>query len=218
MSRKNRIALESAVEALTAVEAVTTTEATESEPTMSLEATEAPVDTTPAVEPTTPVADAPAELTPDEVADVPALPEAAFATLSSTMAFLAAAIPPVVAAPPLFPFVGVKTVKAKLEASFDLQKAVVCLMHHLQTEAEQNKRDTETRNKAGFMSSDAHSGSLLAEILEIYANYPLTEAESAKIVKIGSKYSKQLSIQLRRIAMISDPKLAAYAATFSITN
>ena len=136
-------------------------------------------------------------------------------SINTTMAFLSSKIEAVVAAPPMYPFVGVKAVKAKLEADPEIQKAVVCMLFHLQTEAEQAKRDTEVKNRCGFMSSDAWHGSRLAE--RLINEMGLTADDEAKIAKIATKYSKQLSVQLRRMAMIANPALAAYAVTFSVT-
>ena len=134
-------------------------------------------------------------------------------TFSGCMSIVTSFINPVVAAPPAYPFVGVKAVKAELERNPEIQKAVVCMLWHLQTETEQAKRDTEVRNKAGFMSSDAWHGSRIAERL---ANgMELTGEDEAKIAAIACKYSKQLSIQLRRQAMVENPALAAYAVVFS---
>lgn len=121
---------------------------------------------------------------------------------------------PVVAAPPAYPFVGAKRVKAVLESNPVVQRATLCLMWHLQTESEQQKKDTEVRNRAGFMSSDAWHGSRIAE--RIVRGAPLEDEDEARLEKIACKYSKQLSVQLRRVAMIQDPRLASYAAIFSV--
>ena len=134
-------------------------------------------------------------------------------SVNSLMSKIAAIVPPVIAAPPAYPFVGQKAVKAALESNEELQLLTVQLMHALQTEEEQKARDTEVRNKCGFMSSDAWHGSRIAETLAQGGELSLEDAD--RIPKIACKYSKQLTTQLRRFAMIDDPKLAAYAAVFS---
>lgn len=146
-----------------------------------------------------------------------------FATIESTMAFLAGKIPPVVAQPPAYPFVGQKAVKRVLVADRDVQVATVAMLYHLQTESEQTKRDTESKNRAGFMSSDAYNGSKIAELLvagvspdAIDPELLFNDAGEDRIAKIATKYSGQLAAQLRRIAMIADPILASHARLFSV--
>lgn len=81
-----------------------------------------------------------------------------FSTWATVMQFIAQRINPVVAQPPSYPFVGEGRVKAALKASGELQLATCALMYHLQTQHEQSRRDTEVRNRVGFMSSDAWHG------------------------------------------------------------
>lgn len=135
-------------------------------------------------------------------------------TLNDAMAVLCEAIPPVVAQPPLYPFIGVKAVKARLEADPVVQHATLAMLYFLQTQDEQQARDTHHKNKAGFMSSDAFTGTRLAEKLVLGLELEADELERAS--RIAVKYSKQLSIQLRRVAMQENPMLAAYATTFSV--
>lgn len=135
-------------------------------------------------------------------------------TVNEIVAKIAETIPPVIAAPPAYPFVGQKAVKAVLEANEDIQLLTIRLLHALQTEAEQARRDTEVRNKAGFMSSDAYNGSRIAETLA--SGGELSYEDLERVPRIATKYSKQLTTQLRLHAMIADPKLAAYASVFSI--
>lgn len=112
-----------------------------------------------------------------------------------------------------YPFLGQKQVKAVLEADYDLQEQVIVLMHQLQTEQEQSKRDTEVRNKVGFMSSHAWHGSRIAEALQ--AGAILEHDDIARVSKMAVVYSKQMAVQLRRLALVRDPKLAGLAAQFS---
>ena len=135
-------------------------------------------------------------------------------SFDDAMRALCEAIPPVIAQPPAYPFVGVKAVKARLEADTDVQKATLLMLYFLQTGDEQQAKDTHHKNKAGFMSSDAYVGTRLAE--KMILGIDLDSEEEGRVSRITTKYSKQLSIQLRRVAMEQDPRLAAYAVTFSI--
>jgi len=135
-------------------------------------------------------------------------------SLESTVSALAEICPPVIAQPPAYPFVGTKAVKRVLESDATFRLLTISLMWHLQTASEQAKRDTETLNKAGFMSSDAFVGSKLAE--KLAAGVVLEGDELARADKIATKYSRQVCAQLRRVAMVADAKLASYAGTFSI--
>lgn len=134
-------------------------------------------------------------------------------THSSTVAFIASKISPVIAEPPAYPFVGQNAVRAAIDADPELQRAVVALMWHLQTTQERDTRDTISKNRAGFMSSDAKVGTAIAEILA--SEGVLTPAQHEWCSR-ASKYAKQVTCQLRLVAMTADPKLAAYAQTFSI--
>jgi hypothetical protein len=112
-----------------------------------------------------------------------------------------------------YPFLSQKAIKPVLEQDFALQTLAVQLLHALQTEDEQLKRDTKERNRCGFMSSDAWHGSRIAEALN--AGALLSDEDTARVSKIACKYSKQMSVQLRRLAIMRDPKLAGLAAVFS---
>jgi hypothetical protein len=127
---------------------------------------------------------------------------------------LASIIPPVIAAPPAYPFVGKNAVKASLLANTEVQHLTLQMLYLLQTQDEQQHRDTEVRNKCGFMSSDAYTGSVLAE--KLLLGLELEGEEVAKAERIATKYSKQLAQQLVRHACAQDARLAAYAITFSI--
>lgn len=135
-------------------------------------------------------------------------------SFETVMAAIAAKLPPVVAAPPAYPFIGEKSVRVALQADYDLQELVVQMLWHLQTAAEQASRDTESKNRAGFMSSDAWHGSRIAEILS--QGGCLEHEDIERVGRIASKYAKQTTVQLRRVAMQQDPRLASYAAIFSV--
>ena len=112
-----------------------------------------------------------------------------------------------------YPFLGQKAIKTVLDLDSTVQRLTVELLYQLQTESEQSARDTKERNKCGFMSSDAWHGSRIAQMLE--AGAMLGDEDEARIPKIACKYSKQLSVQLRRLAILRDARLAGLAAVFS---
>ena len=135
-------------------------------------------------------------------------------TFADVMAAISEKLPPVVAQPPAYPFIGEKAVRKALQEDYDLQELVVCMLFHLQTQSEQDTRDTKEKNKAGFMSSDAWHGTRIAQKLVL--GEILEHDEIERVQKISVKYAKQTTVQLRRVAMLEDPKLASYAAVFSI--
>jgi hypothetical protein len=53
----------------------------------------------------------------------------------------------------------------------------------------------------------------IAEALQ--AGAILEQEDIERVSKIAKVYSKQLSVQLRRLALVRDPKLAGLAAQFS---
>ena len=112
-----------------------------------------------------------------------------------------------------FPFPGVKSIKAALEQDDSLALQTVVLMNHLQTEFEQQVRDTKDKNRVGFMSSQAKNGTRLAEMMTLGAILEDKDRELA--LKIGRTYSKQVSVQLRRYALVLNPLLSGLAAVFS---
>ncbi len=137
-----------------------------------------------------------------------------FGSFENVMAFIGEKLPPVIAQPPAYPFIGEKTVRKALTEDYDLQEAVVCMLYFLQTESEQARRDTESKNKCGFMSSDAFNGTRIAETL--IQDGVLSVEDCDRVPKIAMKYARQTTVQLRRMAMVNDPKLASYAAVFSV--
>jgi hypothetical protein len=112
-----------------------------------------------------------------------------------------------------FPFPGVKAIKAALEQNDSLAIMTVVLMNHLQTEFEQQVRDTKDKNRVGFMSSQAKNGTRLAEMID--AGIDLEGKDLELALKIGRTYSKQVSVQLRRYAIVLNPLLSGLAAVFS---
>lgn len=136
-----------------------------------------------------------------------------FTTLASTLSALNELVPAVVASPPLYPFVGQKACKARLEQDSTVQVAMMACLLHLQTDVEQTIRDTKDKNKRGFMSSHAKPGTVVAE--KIRDGKDLSADDWAVVAKIAPHYSRQMAVALRTFAMGNDPALAITAQGFS---
>jgi hypothetical protein len=94
----------------------------------------------------------------------------------------------------------------------------VCLVHleqlyKAQTSDEQEAEDTRYKNKAGFMSSHAVTGSKLA--VKVRNGEALTEEEQDKVRSIVCRYGKQLAAFSRHEAMEANPELKKIAEIFS---
>jgi hypothetical protein len=149
------------------------------------------------------------------------------ASLESTLAALAEAVPPVVNRDGRqYPFIGEKGVRRALEDRNDLRIANAFLMYHLQTEFEQSSKETKDKNRRGLMSSHAATATKVIEALLNGA--PLDEeaeykadgfkfyGHEAYLTHIGSRYAKQLSVSLRVWAIGQEPELGITAQMFSV--
>lgn len=106
--------------------------------------------------------------------------------------------------------------KAQILASQD--DFSVCCSHLLslyaaQTADEQEDEDTKFKNRRGFMSSHAVTGSKLA--VKIKGGEGLTEEEQDKVRSIVCRYGKQLAAFAREAAIAANPELKAIADIFS---
>jgi hypothetical protein len=148
-------------------------------------------------------------------------------SLDTCLQRLAEAVPPVVSRDArVYPFVGEKAVRARLENDPDLRTLVAVTMFHLQTDAEQAKRETIEKNKRGLMSSHAASASKLIqslilgaspdEALEYRCDGQKFTGHEAFLQHIGGRYAKQTSVCLRTWAMAENPELAVTAQMFSV--
>ncbi len=94
----------------------------------------------------------------------------------------------------------------------------VCLDHlaqlyAAQTSDEQDAKDTRYKNKSGFMSSHAVTGSTLA--VKAASGEELTPEEQDKVRSIVCRYGKQLASFSRHAAMAANPELKKIAEIFS---
>jgi hypothetical protein len=151
----------------------------------------------------------------DEEPEAPA-PEGDLSTLAGCLALLNALCPAVVAAPPAYPFVGKKQVKARLTEDEDLRVVAFVTLFHLQTADEQAVRDTKDRNKRGFMSSHAWHGTRIAE--ELIASEGrldvLAPEDQERVHKYAVSYSRQMANALRSYAIQQNPELGVSAGAF----
>lgn len=148
-------------------------------------------------------------------------------SLDSCLDFLAAAIPPVVNRDGRqYPFIGEKGVRAALERDEELKIANAVLMFHLQTEFEQATKETKDKNRRGFMSSHATTGTKLVQALlngemgdedKEYKVDGLALVGSTSFLRhVGGRYAKQLSVALRVWAIRREPELGITAQMFSV--
>jgi len=94
----------------------------------------------------------------------------------------------------------------------------VCLQHleqlyAAQTADEQEKETTFSKNRRGFMSSHAVTGSKLA--VKARSGEELTPEEQDKVRAIVCRYGKQLAAFSRESAIAANPELAKIAEIFS---
>lgn len=151
---------------------------------------------------------------------------AALSTLASTLAVLAEAIPPVVTTDArMYPFVGEKAVRARLEADPTLRVTNAILMYHLQEAYEQSSKETKDKNRRGFMSSHARTATTIIQslLLGVEPAEGTFSADGSKfegwetyLSHIGGRYAKQLAVSLRTHAIVQDPALGITAAMFSV--
>ena len=106
--------------------------------------------------------------------------------------------------------------KAQILASQD--DLATCLLHleqlyAAQTADEQDQESTFFKNKRGFMSSHAVTGSKLA--VKVRNNEELTDEDEAKIRGIVCRYGKQLAAFSREAAIRANPELKKIAEIYS---
>lgn len=102
-----------------------------------------------------------------------------------------------------------------LESQADFATCLAHLeqLYAAQTADEQDQESTFFKNKAGFMSSHAVTGSKLA--VKARSGEALTEEEQGKVRSIVCRYGKQLAAFSRREAMEANPELKKIAEIFS---
>lgn len=106
--------------------------------------------------------------------------------------------------------------KAQILASqsdFSVCKRHLITLFQAQTADEQDSQDTKYKNRRGFMSSHAVTGSQLA--VKVIGGEELTEEEEAKVRNIVSRYGRQLAAFSRQAAIAANPELKKIAEIFS---
>jgi hypothetical protein len=115
--------------------------------------------------------------------------------------------------PKPYPFRSKKDIVAEVESSDDFCLECLGILYERQTASEQAKGTTETRNRAGFMSSHAVVGTKLAK--KVADGETLDEEELAQAHKIVCRYGRQLAAHFRQAEIDADPAKAELAALFS---
>lgn len=114
---------------------------------------------------------------------------------------------------PQYPFRSKASIVAQINTDTGFALQCLSIMHDRQTSAEQDKKTTINKNKRGFMSSHAVTGSTLA--VKVKSGEGLTAEETEKAVAIASRYGKQLAEHFRAEQIRANPELNAVAAMFS---
>ena len=112
----------------------------------------------------------------------------------------------------LYPFLTKAQIAERLYQSFEARCEAMCLLHTLQTEYEQSRRVTLSRNRQGFMSSHAVVGSRVAEKLK--AGETLEDEDVIAINKIAPRYTRQLAVYERAKQIAENPELQKFVAMF----
>jgi hypothetical protein len=99
------------------------------------------------------------------------------------------------------------------QADFEVCKRHLITLFQAQTADEQESQDTKYKNRRGFMSSHAVTGSQLAS--KVISGEELTEEEVEKVRTIVSRYSRQLAAFSREAAIAANPELKKIAEIFS---
>lgn len=113
----------------------------------------------------------------------------------------------------LYPFTAKSAVKAQLENDHEFRLQAMVVLFTLQTDFEQSTDTTVTRNRQGFMSSHAVTGSRIAR--KLISQEELTDEDHEKVRKIAPCYSKQITRHLRSQAIKENPALEEVAKVFS---
>jgi hypothetical protein len=114
----------------------------------------------------------------------------------------------------LYPFATKAQIKERIAADPEFARECLLVIHSRQTEPEQERKETISRNKRGFMSSHAVRGTELAR--KILGGEYLNPDEEELVVSIASSYSKQLAAHFRLAVLAEKPELAEAAKVFGL--
>lgn len=113
----------------------------------------------------------------------------------------------------LYPFLTKNQIRTRLENEPEFRLQAMAILHTLQTEYEQQTSTTRDKNRQGFMSSHAVNGSRVA--VKIKAGEELSPEDWAHVDRIAPRYTRQLAVYFRAMAIAEQPELQAVAALFS---
>lgn len=111
-----------------------------------------------------------------------------------------------------YPFLTKAQIADRIGSDAGFVRQAIGILYANQTSHEREVRSTEVKNRAGFMSSHAVTGSKLAEKLLSGAGW--TQEDEDKARAIASRYTRQLACHFREEAIVFDPALAQKAAAF----
>lgn len=111
-----------------------------------------------------------------------------------------------------YPFLTKAQIAERLGDDPGFVQQAIGILYANQTSHEREVRSTEVKNRAGFMSSHAVTGSKLAE--KLLSGEGWTQGDEDKARSIASRYTRQLACHFREEAIASDPALAQKSAAF----
>jgi hypothetical protein len=111
-----------------------------------------------------------------------------------------------------YPFLTKAQIADRIGSDAGFVQQAIGILYANQTADEREEKDTKYKNRAGFMSSHAVTGSKLAEKLLSGAGW--TQEESEKARAIASRYTRQLALHFREEKLAESPELAAKVACF----
>ena len=114
----------------------------------------------------------------------------------------------------LYPFATKAQIKERIASDPEFARECLLVIHARQTEPEQERKETISRNKRGFMSSHAVRGTNLA--LKILGGEYLNPEEEGLVPSIAASYTKQLASHFRTQALAEKPELAEQAKVFGL--
>lgn len=111
-----------------------------------------------------------------------------------------------------YPFMTKAQIADRIGNDAGFVQQAIGILYANQTSHERELRNTEVKNRVGFMSSHAVVGCLLAEKLLNGSAWTQEDADKARA--IASRYTRQLALHFREERMSEDPSLAQKSAAF----
>lgn len=113
-----------------------------------------------------------------------------------------------------YPFQTKADILGKIAESPEFARDCLLTLYVNQTEDEQDTSSTKYKNRRGFMSSHAVTGSALA--VKILNEETLDSEEQDKVTAMASRYGRQLAAHFRALALSQNPELAEAGKVFGV--